>query len=247
MFSMLFTPLKRKRNIEDTVLKIQAGNKELREEILVSFKPFIAKTVSSVCRRYITESDDEFSIGLIAFNDAIDKFVPAKGHSLLAFAETIIKRRVIDYLRSQSRKQDVLLDYKFEDEQELSESYLETEKSMQQFRIVQDAEKRKDEILLYQNKLLEFDLVFDDLAENSPKHEDARRNAISIARLIVEDAELRGILFEKKRLPVKQLEQRVKVSRKTIERNRKYIIAISVILHGEFFYLKDYIKGVLEE
>jgi RNA polymerase sigma factor len=38
----------------------------------------------------------------------------------------------------------------------------------------------------------------------------------------------------------------VKVSRKTIERNRKYIIAIALILIGDYVYLKDYIKGVLE-
>ncbi|PLS16429.1 RNA polymerase sigma-I factor [Bacillus sp. M6-12] len=246
MFSMLFTPLKRKRSLENTVMEIQGGNQELREELLVSFKPFIAKTVSSVCRRYITESDDEFSIGLIAFNEAIDKFIPEKGSSLLAFAETIVKRRVIDYLRSQARKQDLLLEYKNDEDQEQSESYLETEKSMQQFHMVRDAEKRKEEILLYQKKLLEFDLVFSDLAENSPKHADARQNAISIAKMLVGDEELKEILFDKKRLPVKQLEQRVKVSRKTIERNRKYIIAISIILDGEFFYLKDYIKGVLE-
>ena len=48
-------------------------------ELIDSYKPFIAKTVSSVCKRYIHESDDEFSIGLIAFNEAIQKYIPKKG------------------------------------------------------------------------------------------------------------------------------------------------------------------------
>jgi RNA polymerase sigma factor len=38
----------------------------------------------------------------------------------------------------------------------------------------------------------------------------------------------------------------VDVSRKTIERNRKYIIAIALIMTGDYVYMKDYIKGVLE-
>ncbi len=38
----------------------------------------------------------------------------------------------------------------------------------------------------------------------------------------------------------------VSVSRKTIERNRKYIIAIALILSGDYVYMKDYLKGVLE-
>lgn len=66
-----------------------------------------------------------------------------------------------------------------------------------------------------------------------------------IAKMLMDDDELKEILFAKKRLPVKQLEGRVKVSRKTIERNRKYIIAVAIILNGEFLYLKEYIKGVI--
>jgi RNA polymerase sigma factor len=62
---------------------------------------------------------------------------------------------------------------------------------------------------------------------------------------LIEDDELREFLFHKKQLPVKQLEAKVAVSRKTIERNRKYIIAMAIILSGEFLYLKEYIKGVL--
>ena len=53
-------------------------------------------------------------------------------------------------------------------------------------------------------------------------------------------------MYREKRLPIKELEKQVNVSRKTIERNRKYIIAISIILFGEFDYLRDYLKGVIE-
>ncbi|MCY8111045.1 RNA polymerase subunit sigma, partial [Bacillus spizizenii] len=30
-----------------------------------------------------------------------------------------------------------------------------------------------------------------------------------------------------------------------IERNRKYIIAMCIIITGDYIYLKDYLKGVL--
>jgi RNA polymerase sigma factor len=90
-------------------------------------------------------------------------------------------------------------------------------------------------------------LSFSDLVENSPKHQDARKNAITAAKMLVENEELKESLFEKKRLPIKQLERKVNVSRKTIERNRKYIIAIALILSSDYVYMKEYIKGVLEE
>lgn len=244
---MLFTAFKKKRSLEQIVLQIQSGDLLLRNELIDSFKPFIAKTVSSVCKRFITESDDEYSIGLIAFNEAIDKYNPEKGSSLLSFSETLIKRRTIDYLRTQNRKYDLLSDYSTGEDFEQGESFLETERAMKEYEMKRDVEKRKEEIQLYQAKLQDFEVSFTDLVDSSPKHADARENAILIAKTLVEDPELNEILLLKKRLPIKQLEKKVSVSRKTIERNRKYIIAIAIILNGNFQYLKDYIRGVLDE
>lgn len=109
-----------------------------------------------------------------------------------------------------------------------------------------DEELRKEEIFQFTQILQEFGLTFSDLIEQSPKHADARKNAMTVAKILVENEELKSILFDKKKLPIKQLEDYVSLSRKTIERNRKYIIAISLILTGDYVFLKDYIKGVLE-
>lgn len=91
-----------------------------------------------------------------------------------------------------------------------------------------------------------YGLSFSDLVQHSPKHADARIGAIKIAKVLVEDKELLQHLLNHKRIPVKLLEQKVSVSRKTIERNRKYIIAIALIFTNDYMYLKDYLKGVLD-
>ena len=79
MLGILFSALRKRRDLSEIVMLIQKGDIELRNELLKQYKPFIKKSVSSVCKRYIRETDDEFSIGLIAFNDAIDRFSPDKG------------------------------------------------------------------------------------------------------------------------------------------------------------------------
>ncbi|MDP4163234.1 MAG: sigma factor, partial [Bacillota bacterium] len=114
MLSLLFITKKRKRTLEESVLLIQQGENALRNELIDSYKPFIAKTVSGVCKRYIYETDDEFSIGLIAFNEAIDKYSSERGSSLLSFSEVLITRRVIDYIRKQARFQNIDLEFKSE-------------------------------------------------------------------------------------------------------------------------------------
>jgi RNA polymerase sigma factor len=238
---------KRKKSLEETVELIQQGDTALNNELIESYKPFIAKTVSSVCKRYIHESDDEFSIGLIAFNEAIQKYSPDKGSSLISFSEVLIKRRVIDYIRKQSKFQNLSFNgaSNLEDD-DTPGSAIEDELSIEEYRKKTDEELRKEEIIQFTQILQEFGLTFKDLIEQSPKHADARKNAMTVAKILVENEELKSILFDKKKLPIKQLEGYVSLSRKTIERNRKYIIAISLILTGDYVFLKDYIKGVLE-
>ncbi|MFD0825103.1 RNA polymerase sigma factor SigI [Neobacillus cucumis] len=247
MLSLLFMTKKKKKTLEESVKLIQQGDRILLNELIESYKPFIAKTVSSVCKRYIYESDDEFSIGLLAFNEAIEKYSSERGSSLLSFSEVLIKRRVIDYIRKQTKNQHISLDFQTSSlEEESPGTVIVNELSLENYHKKTDEQLRKDEIIQFQQLLKTFDLNFSDLVENSPKHADARKNAILTAKMIVDHPELKEILLEKKRLPIKQLEKMVDVSRKTIERNRKYIIAIALILSGDYVFLKDYIKGVLE-
>jgi RNA polymerase sigma factor len=246
MLSLLFKLGRSKSSLEDSVIRIQQGDKILQNELIEKYKPFVAKSVSSVCKRFINEQDDEFSIGLIAFNEAIEKYSKEKGSSLLSFADLLIKRRVIDFIRKEARVKTIRMDSSDNDEDNYFTT-IESKQSIDQYQLSIEQEHRKEEILRFQKMLTEFGLSFNEIVEQSPKHADARMNAMTIAKIIVEDETLKSSLFEKKQLPVKRLEKVVEVSRKTIERNRKYIIAMTLILSEDYLYLKDYIKGVLGE
>ncbi|WP_099354124.1 RNA polymerase sigma factor SigI [Fredinandcohnia onubensis] len=246
VLSLLFKIGKRKSTLEETVIEIQNGNQQLQNKLIDDYKPFIAKNVSAVCKRYINESDDEFSIGLIAFNEAIEKYSKEKGSSFLSFSELLIKRRVIDYIRKEARVRNINFISNGETDEEGAQSKLEAHLSVDDYQRKVEQEQRKEEILHFHKVLQEFGLSFQELLEISPKHADARQNAIMVSKAVVENEELMETLFEKKHLPIKQLESKVSVSRKTIERNRKYIIAMAIILSSEYVYLKDYLKGVLE-
>ncbi len=238
---------KKKQSLEEMAIQIQNGDEPLLNTVLEDYKPFIKKTVSSVCKRYIYESDDEFSIGLIAFHDAILKYNDKRGSSVISFSEVIIKRKVIDYIRKNGKIQDVSMDMPLaRDGEEETSLTIDQMVSVEEYGKQKDVQMRREEISSFQEQLSYFKLSFYDLVEQSPKHEDARLNAIDIAKTVVNSKELMDYLIEKRRLPIKRLEKQVNVSRKTIERNRKYIIAISLILIGDYVYLRDYLKGRLE-
>jgi RNA polymerase sigma factor len=243
----LLTKKKKQLTLEELAIDIQHGDEQLLNMVINDYKPFIKKTVSSVCKRYIYESDDEFSIGLIAFHDAILKYNNERGSSIISFAEVIIKRKVIDYIRKNGKIRDVSIDRNLMgDEDDAAALTIEQVLSVEEYAKQEDSLNRREEIVDFQEQLTLFNLSFMDLVEQSPKHEDARLNAIEIAKTVVTSNDLMNYLMEKKRLPIKKIEKQVNVSRKTIERNRKYIIAISLIMIGDYVYLKDYLKGRLD-
>src|SRR4051812_2662115 len=171
MLGLLFLTKTKKRTLEESVLLVQQGDRTLLNKIIEAYKPFIAKNVSSVCKRYIYETDDEFSIGLIAFNEAIEKYSPERGSSLLSFSEVIIKRRVIDYIRKQTKHQRVSIDLTYSSlDEDSAGTIIVNEMSLEEYNKKSDEELRKEEILQFQTLLTSYDLSFGDLVENSPKH-----------------------------------------------------------------------------
>ncbi|AKG05058.1 RNA polymerase sigma-I factor [Salimicrobium jeotgali] len=231
--------------LETQVTAAQFGDEEIRHELISKYQPFVAKCVSEVCKKYISPSrDDEFSIGLIAFNDAIDSYVIDKGAAFLSFAKLVIKRRVIDYIRQQTSPIIMTSINNLNDQEEKTESPAEVQISREKFEVETEAWYRRTEIEEFQQQLRHFRLSFKELTEVAPRHRDARESALKVAHIVFHNEELRTKVLSKGRLPIKELSDKVTVSKKTLERNRKYIISLVLILSGDYVYLKDYLKGV---
>ncbi|WP_077297154.1 RNA polymerase sigma-I factor [Virgibacillus pantothenticus] len=230
--------------LEELIALAQKGDQSVQNYLLKTYQPFIAKCVSEVCKRYIdTTKDDEFSIGLSAFNEAIISYNRERGSSFLAFAKLVVKRKVIDYIRyTQKSPAAISLDETYD--VELMENPTEIIAAKQQYQLAQDAWHRKQEILDFKEKLKEYKLSLAELTEVAPKHRDARETAIRTAITLYEDEQLREYVLAKRKLPIKQLVKKVEISKKTIERNRKYILAIFIVLKEDYLYLKDYLKVV---
>lgn len=242
-------PFRRKKSEETSDLNqllalAREGDEAARDKLLRDYIPFVAKSASQATGRYIRRGqDDEFSVALTAFNEAIERYDLDRGTSFLGFADTVIKRRLIDYFRSKQAKQRDLpfSDFEVEDEEENVINYVEVQKSVEAHKHQQEADLRREEIMRFTGMLSEFDISMEELVDLSPKHQDARENAMEVAKIIAARDELKSYLLTKRSLPLKALMNHVTVSRKTIERQRKYIIAMSLVLIGDFEMLQDYI------
>ncbi|RYL93546.1 RNA polymerase sigma-I factor [Sporolactobacillus sp. Y61] len=235
--------------LETNIFKAQQGDETLRNKIIESYQPFIKKVVSKVCNRFIDQTMDEFSVGMVAFNEAINQYKKGQGSKFLTFADMVIRRRIIDFIRKESRQmRNIYLDQaQHDDENNMEESYVEQQAAIDFYEEKCRISERTEQIDSYRKLLLEYGITFDVLSRHCPKHADARENAKISAKILVEHKELVQFLRKKKQLPIKDLLQFVSCSRKTIERNRKYIIALALIYIGGFNALKSYIEPEYSE
>ncbi|WFD10333.1 sigma factor [Tepidibacter hydrothermalis] len=225
----------KKNSLVKRLDKIKRGDKLEREKIIEEYIPFIIKTVSSVTNRYIeSENSEEYSVGLEGFNEAIDKYDPKSGN-FISFAKIVISSRTKDYLRKIKKDSKVISINQFpKEEQENIHNNLRTEDFVKDVIL-------KEEIKTFENKLNDFDITFNDLLDEAPKHKDTRINAINIARYIFENNSIKMELMAKKRIPNSKIIKELNVTQKILKRSRKFIIATVLILESDSDLLKSYI------
>ena len=220
-----------------------ALTEEGRSAFITQKEKFIISCASRFTRRYITKSDDEWSIALIAFSNAMDTYEADKGN-FQSYARLLIERRLTDYIRSQAR---------FSGEQ-TTEPYVfegnvdeDGENSAYQLHIVRatsttDENPIRDEIVALNEILADYDISFMDLTSCSPKAAKTKSACYEAVNYLSKTAELVEKMRSTRLFPIKNIAENTKVPRKILERHRKYIIAAVEIICNDFPLLQEYIK-----
>lgn len=223
---------------QTTLQAIRSGDDEAKQVLLDQYTPLVIKIAAGLTGRYIERGrDEEISIGLMALNEAIDKYDPSRGASFASFANLVISNRLRDYLR---RRKCQELPASAVAQQLLP---LDSRRAWLEYREREVQENRRCEVQQYIQQLAAYNLDLKALAAATPKHRQARLRAMQAARLLADNPALRKHVETRKELPLKELETMLSVSRKTLERQRKYIIGLFIILTGDYQYLSEYLPG----
>ncbi|OPY57285.1 MAG: RNA polymerase sigma factor SigI [Pelotomaculum sp. PtaU1.Bin035] len=230
------------QDVEAEIKKIKNGDRLVREHFLESCKPFINKTACKYSRRVLEWGrDDELAIGLIALNEAIDRFCDDFGVPFLAYARKVIGSRLVDYYRRENK--NVMFKFQLPLREEGIKS-VEFAKSWDIYLIEEAAREREEEIKEYEELLNMYGVSFKELVKCSPRHRDTRRSLMLVAWELAEESCLFKKFSDNKRLPLVELEKKTGVSRKVLERGRKYIIAMTLLINRreDFLHLASYLK-----
>jgi RNA polymerase sigma factor len=88
---------------------------------------------------------------------------------------------------------------------------------------------------------------FFDLTDCSPKQERTRSECAKAIRCLLERPDLMGELTRTRKLPVQALAKGSGVSKKLIDRYRKFLVMATVVLSGDYPMLAEYLRFVRKE
>lgn len=227
--------------INERVVAIKNDEEQINR-MIEEYKPFIAASVERVSGRYVEYGrDDELSIALMAFVEAIRSYDIKKGN-FLAFSQNVIKRRVIDYYRKEKKHNVVVPMNEFSSEEEEEGFDLSIGRSIDEYSKEELSEYRRLEIEQLKKELSDWDISFNELMKVSPKRNKTRKLYSEIVKFIMSREDMLRQIMQKKSLPISEIEKSLRIPRKNIERGRKYIIAVLIICLGEYEHIKDYVN-----
>ncbi|GGE08242.1 RNA polymerase sigma factor SigI [Marinithermofilum abyssi] len=238
----------KRRQLEERVLKAKASQStEQREELLREHRQHIVRIASRICNRTVTMQDDEYSIALSGFDEAIQRYEEGQSSSFLSFAYMVIQRRLIDFFRREKKHLLSQVPLVSPGSKDNEPNYPEmVEQSFDHYREKELGEMRREEVVQFTKALSRFGIGMSDLVDASPKHRDTRKEMLEVARRLVADNELLKQFYEQKRIK-KELAERVGCHRRTLKRHRTYLIALTLVLVEELPLMREYLGWPSEQ
>lgn len=215
------------------------------DDLIRSYIPFIRSEATKFMTRLCTDQDDEYSIAMMAFYEAIMGYEKGRG-AFLSYAAMLIRSRLIDHSRKEARHQGHISLYEEngeEDDRSLMDTLAQTRDYYEEYA---HREATRQEIQELSAVMASFDVSFADVADNCPRQErtlDACAKAIHYAG---ENEQLLNELLRTRKLPLAQLVQGSGVERKTLERHRKYVLAMLLIQTNGYEIIRGHLRHILK-
>jgi RNA polymerase sigma-I factor len=213
------------------------------DDLISSYLPFIrSETAKFLKRPPIDGQDDELSIAMIAFHEAIEGYQSGRG-AFLNYAALLIRSRLVDYVRKEARHayvdsldaptrtEDITLGETIADQTDRADELMTREAA-------------RGEILELTRQMQMFGVSLTDVSENCPRQErtlHACQTALAYAR---SNPELIKEFLKTKRVPLTKLAKGSGVSKKTLERHRKYLVALLLIFSNGYELIRGHLKQI---
>lgn len=223
--------------LSERVLKAQTDAAEM-DHLVADYLPFIKKEASKY-NGYGLEYDDKLSLGMLVFVNCVRQYQPARGN-FVSFVSVCVRNRLLDVAAKQN-SMAALVQSPMGSEEDVENAAYADEASLWAYSLTLEQQTLAEEIDALSQSLKQFDITFDVLSKNSPRQKRSRGLCMQLAQAVVRNEMMRHSLFANRRLPQAKLAEQFEISEKTVEKYRRYIVALAVILEGDYPAVKTFL------
>lgn len=228
-------------DIADDVLAARQDTEKMN--LLISrYLPFLKKQVMEL-RGVKLEYDDMLSLAMLTFSGCVQQYAPEKG-GFLSFCGACIRNRLLDEHRRQQRYENLTVSMNSDHEAWINTA--DNHASVAAYNLELERLSLAQEIELFSTELKKFEIQFGDLPRICPKQARSRLLCARLAREIVSNAIWRHDLFSSRRIPQSALSAKFQLSPKTIEKHRRFIVTLAVLMAGDYPHIQAFLPRIRE-
>lgn len=235
---------------DDIVRRVYAAKQDAQtaDGLVRDYLPFIKSETAKFLKRFPVEGhDDELGIAMFAFHEAAMAYSQEKG-AFLKLAATAIRNRLIDHQRRENRHAGTIsLDQTVDGEQESRTLLEQIDMGHDEIAHRQARNATREEIADFARQLAGFGLKLTDIADNCPQQERTMAACHRILAYARENPSLLEQLVSTRKLPMRSLSEGTGVNRKTLERHRKYLLALLLAFTNGFEIIRGHLRQIAPE
>jgi RNA polymerase sigma factor len=207
------------------------------------YMPFIKKCAGGVFFKGEARREN-LSEAMLGFIKSVHTYKAEYG-AFIPFAQTVIRNRLIDAARREMKIQKPL--FSISPAANEKDTFWEHDLAQRNYDLLMEQENLRMEITDIDAEFSQWGFACFDLARDCPKQERSRRTCHRIARKVLESETLTAEILRTRKVPVKYLADSTGISEKVIEKYRRYIAAIIVIIAGNYPYMHTFLPCFFDQ
>ena len=222
-------------NEQEKQLAVQAQiaktDKYTLNVLLHNYMPFIKKCVANVFFKQDLKADN-LTDAMLAFTHSVMTYQSENG-PFIKYAATVIRNRLLDNARKEAALQ-----------KRFRSLFTETI-TTQTYDRTEEERNLQFEIEAINGDFFQWGFSWASLLKKCPKQERSRRICFSIAETVQKSPELLADMLKNRQLPVNRLAETY--PRKALEKYRQYIVALIILLQGDYPYIYSFVPQFFYE
>ena len=231
----------------DIVRQVRAAKTDnaAADALIEKYMPFIkAETWKFLQRPPVEGQDDELSIAMIAFHEAVLSYASVRG-PFLKYAALLIRSRLIDYQRREKRNSGMLsLETPVGDGDTAWGELIPDTHDYAGELVLREA--TRDEIVELTVQMKGFGVSLADVADNCPRQHRTLEACRRVVRYMRSQPDLMQEFLRTGKLPMAKICAGSGAERKTLERHRKYLVALLLIQTNGYEILRGHLAQVMK-